>query len=141
MYSVRITPAVLVQVRHENSDVREQERYRKSDLRQRDTSAGRARVAAGRSRCWWLDARRNGIICGDLVFGGVQDIAGKLLSMRIPPLCLVVHALTVGALSCARRTTIMGKVPTGDALLPAAAARACFSCLVVRNAHAAQGAA
>ena len=32
-YSGRITPAVLVQVRHENSDVREQERYRKSDLR------------------------------------------------------------------------------------------------------------
>ena len=30
------------------------------------------------------------------MFGGVQDIAGKLLSMRIPPLCLVVHALTVG---------------------------------------------
>ena len=32
-YSGRITPAVMVQVRHENSDVREQERYRKSDLR------------------------------------------------------------------------------------------------------------
>ena len=53
-------------------------------------------VTAGRSRCWWLAAQQNGIICGGDMLGSVQSIAGKLLSMRIPPLCLVVHALTVG---------------------------------------------
>ena len=45
------------------------------------------------------------------------------------------------ALSCACRTEIMSRSPTDDALLPAAAARGCLLCLLVRNARAGQGAA
>ena len=55
-----------------------------------------ARVADGRSKCWWLRAPRNGVVLDDLVFDSVQGIAGTLISMRVPPLCLVVHAFTVG---------------------------------------------
>ena len=65
------------------------------------------------------------------MLGSVQSIAGKLLSMpysALVPCCACTHCW---ALSCAHRTTLVGKVPTGDALLPAAAARACLICLIM----------
>ena len=91
-YSGRITPAVLVQVRHENSNALEQERYRKSDLRH---LTGRMAGKLLSSFSWWLPPLRQSIIHGGTALDGTKDSPGELLGIRMTPFCPLLHALTV----------------------------------------------
>ena len=95
-YSGRITPAVMSQVRHENSNALEQERYRKSDLRH---LTGRMAGKLLSSFSWWLPPRRRSIMHGCTALDGTQDSPSELLGTRVTPLCPLLHA----SLQCAGR--------------------------------------
>ena len=97
-YSGRNTPAVMSQVRHENSNALEQERYeyRKSDLRH---LTGRMAGKLLSSFSWWLPPRRRSIMHGCTALDGTQDSPSELLGTRVTPFCPLLHA----SLQCAGR--------------------------------------
>ena len=84
------------QVRHDNSNALEQERYRKSDLRH---LTGRMAGKLLSSFSWWLPPRRRSIMHGCTALDGTQDSPSELLGTRVTPFCPLLHA----SLQCAGR--------------------------------------